>query len=284
MVTSLVCGTCSPSTTVAESTAARESADVRTGSKRTSTVRAPGMRSMTPGTPSQARLRRIASSRSATSKSSDRSDAVRIEAHQTMYSASGTSVTNMCPGAWVIANGGARPSPPPAASPRRPRTPGSRPSARPTGSPKSGPRQVGDPQRRRGRRRGPGAPCTAGVAAGDRHGVRHPVGRDRAHRHDQRRRAVGPAGRQAGSCGTSARCSPADGDGSSIPASARRRLEGEAAADEEGDEVGMLRPRVARVGHLVGERRRPARSGSAAMSGGGRPSGASARSRRCPAR
>ena len=176
------------------------------------------------------------------------------------YARSGTSVISMCPGAWVIANGTARPSPRPAASPRTPRTSGRRPSAtspdRRTRALPSEPTSS-DP----GSPTCTGAPCTAGIRADsvDRRG--HQVGRDGPHRHHQR--PVQPARRPALPAGHVHRHVAALLDvPQRDPVRGQGGLEGERAADVERDQVVAPVRRARRSARRPA--RRPARPGSAA--------------------
>ena len=188
----------------------------------------------------------------------------------------------MCPGAWVIAKG----------------------------TPRGHDRRL---------RRHPAGPEDRDLArAGSRPGRRSPAGRGRrcraprARRHAPARRAPpdsgpeivtasatrsagigriettsGPASRPAGRQGRLVRyigtLQPCAMWRISIPACSERRLEGEGAADQEGDEIGMLGPGRASRRRSPRPARRRARRGSAAGRGAGRRRGR-ARSRSCPAR
>ena len=112
-----------------------------------------------------------------------------------------------------------------------------------------------------------GAPCTAGNRDVDLHRPDHPAGRNRPHRHHHRavERPAGAVGTEVMYIGTFEHCSMCR---TGMPASMQRRLEREAAADQERDEVVAS---TASAGPAVRPRaRRAGRPGTSAGRSGGR--------------
>ena len=202
----------------------------RPGALRTISVRAAGITSAIPGSGCggervEERERRVEVGQ----LDQERARPDGKEAHRhACHSRSGTSVTNMCPGAWVMANG-TREAITAAC--------GVTPQAQNTGiSPGSDvdriaevrPAEVGDAERL-GRADMHRRAVHRRIAAGDRHRLGHPLGRDRAHRHHQR--AGEPPGRAAGPVGAVHRHVAALRDVADLDARLhQRRLEGEASS------------------------------------------------------